>query len=221
MSIFHARVVPPDDSVRFAIEIDDEVRAEPIQHADATALVLAPGTHVLDQRVLSGADPDAYRTFFDGQCAPDGRVVLQQGDLLELHNDFRADRAAVRTIVPFGNPQSHMFEVRLDADPTVWTVGESVRLSMPTASAEEVLAVPRDALILRREGASVFRVNADMTVDKVNVITGLGAGTHSQVMGELQPGDTVVVRGAERLSPGAEVVYDESSPDGGGTAASR
>ena len=130
---------------------------------------------------------------------------IGQGDVLELHNDYRTDEAAVRTIVPFGNPQSHMFEVRLDADPTVWTVGESVRLSMPTASAEE--------------GAAVFRVKPDLTVDKVNVITGLGAGTHIQVMGELEPGDTVVIRGAERLSPGAQVVYGDSSADAGGTAA--
>ncbi len=131
---------------------------------------------------------------------------VAENDVLELHNDFRQGSATVRTIVPFGNPQSHMFEVRLNADPEVWTVGESVRVSMPTAVEKEVLAVPRDALILRREGASVFRVLADNTVEKINVITGLGAGSHIEIIGDMNPGDRVVIRGGERLSSGMTVI---------------
>jgi RND family efflux transporter MFP subunit len=130
---------------------------------------------------------------------------IAEDDVLEIHNDYRQADAAVRTIVPFGNPQSHMFEVRLDADPELWTVGENVRLSMPTADEKEVLAVPRDALILRREGASVFKVLADNTVEQVRVITGLGAGSHIEVIGDLDPGDQVVIRGAERLNSGMAV----------------
>jgi len=130
---------------------------------------------------------------------------IADGATLRLHNDFREDEASVRTIVPFGNPQSHMFEVRLNVDPELWTVGESVRLSMPTANVKEVLAVPRDALILRREGASVFRINDDMTAEQINVITGLGDGSHIEVIGELKAGDRVVTRGAERLGDGMTV----------------
>jgi len=130
---------------------------------------------------------------------------ISERAVLQLHNDFREDEASVRTIVPFGNPQSHMFEVRLNVDPELWTVGESVRLSMPTANVKDVLAVPRDALVLRREGTSVFRINDDMTAEQVNVITGLGDGSHIEVIGELRAGDRVVTRGAERLSDGMTV----------------
>jgi len=130
---------------------------------------------------------------------------ISDGAILKLHNDFREDEGSIRTIVPFGNPQSHMFEVRLNVDPEVWTVGESVRLSMPTAHTKEVLAVPRDALVLRREGASVFRINDDMTAEQISVITGLGDGSHIEVMGELKAGDRVVTRGAERLNSGDTV----------------
>lgn len=125
--------------------------------------------------------------------------------VLNIHNDYRRDTAAVRTIVPFGNPQSHMFEVRLDVDPEIWTVGESVRLSMPTADIKTVLAVPRDALVLRREGASLFKVRDDMTAEQVNVITGLGDGDFIEVIGDLKAGDNVVIRGAERLNTGMQV----------------
>lgn len=130
---------------------------------------------------------------------------IKIADTLELQNDYRNGEGTVRTVVPFGNPQSHMFEVRLSVEPTIWIVGEGVRVSMPTAEAREVLTVPRDALVLRREGASVFRVNDDMKAEKINVITGQGAGALIEVMGELEAGDTVVVRGAERLETGMAV----------------
>jgi len=144
---------------------------------------------------------------------------IEKSDELGIHNDFRQGKATVRTIVPFGDPQSHMFEVRLNADPEVWTVGESVRLSMPTADEKAVLSVPRDALVLRRQGASVFKVKNDNTVEQVNVITGLGAGRYIEVIGDLNPGDRVVIRGAERLSTGMQVNITGNSPAELGTAA--
>ncbi len=130
---------------------------------------------------------------------------IEKGDVLSISNDYRTGDAPVRTIVPFGNPQSHMFEIRLDATPELWTVGESVRLSMPTAEAKEVLAVPRDALILRREGASVFKVTDQSAVSQVKVVVGLGAGALIEVFGDLAAGDEVVIRGAEGLSDGATI----------------
>ena len=130
---------------------------------------------------------------------------IKKGDVLSLGNDYRSSHAPIRTIVPFGNPQSHMFEVRLDVDSALWTVGESVRLSMPTATAKEVLAIPRDALVLRRNGASIFKINDESAAIQVNVVVGLGAGPLIEVFGDLTEGDAVVVRGAEGLSDGMTV----------------
>jgi multidrug efflux pump subunit AcrA (membrane-fusion protein) len=84
-------------------------------------------------------------------------------------------------------------------------VGENVRLSVPTGSPTEVLAVPRDALVLRREGASVFRIGENGTAERVDVVRGAGAGELVAVTGRISPGDRVVVRGAERLRPGQPV----------------
>ena len=137
------------------------------------------------------------------------------GEVLAMHNDFREGDGSVRAIVPFGNPQSHMFEVRLNVDSEVWTVGESVRLSMPTADAKEVLTVPRDALVLRREGAFVFRIDDEMMAEQVGVTTGLGAGKLIEVIGDINAGDRVVTRGAERLNTGMKVQINE---DRGGAA---
>jgi hypothetical protein len=139
---------------------------------------------------------------------------IKDGDVLEVHNDYRKGEGSVRTTVPIGDPQSHMFEVRLNVDSNLWTVGESVRLSMPTAAAREVMTVPRDALVLRREGTSVFRIKEDMTAEQVNVITGLGAGSLIEIIGDVQPSDRVVIRGAERLSTGMTVQIREDDNAG-------
>ena len=136
---------------------------------------------------------------------------IRKDDVLQLSNDFRSGDAAIRTIVPFGNPQSHMFEVRLDVNSDLWTVGESLRLTMPTAEAKEVLAVPRDALVIRREGTSVFKVLTDATVQRVSVVVGLGAGSDIEVFGDLAAGDEIVVRGSERLSDGMSVAVKRNS----------
>jgi RND family efflux transporter MFP subunit len=143
---------------------------------------------------------------------------VNEGDELALHNDYREGSGVVRTIVPVGNPQSHMFEVRLDVDPERWTVGESVRLSMPTAIAREVLTVPRDALVLRREGSFVFRIDDEGVAEQVNVVTGLGAGELMEVIGALEPGDQVVIRGAERLSTGMTVSINRTTGSGSAAA---
>jgi RND family efflux transporter MFP subunit len=153
--------------------------------------------------VIRLVDPSSIEVVTRAPLNTINYIVVE--DELALHNDYRDGKGTVRTIVPFGDPQSHMFEVRLNVDADVWVVGESVRVPMPTSAAREVLAVPRDALVLRREGASVFRVNDDMTVEKFSVITGLGAGTLIEVIGEINAGDTIVIRGAERLETGASV----------------
>jgi RND family efflux transporter MFP subunit len=153
--------------------------------------------------VIRLVDPDSIEVVARAPLSTINFITEQ--DQLELHNDYRRGQATVRTIVPFGDPQSHMFEVRLNIDADAWVVGESVRVPMPTSAAREVLAVPRDALVLRREGASIFRVNTDMTAEKISVITGLGAGSLIEVIGELQAGDMVVVRGAERLNSGMSI----------------
>ncbi|MBT8084863.1 MAG: efflux RND transporter periplasmic adaptor subunit [Woeseia sp.] len=144
---------------------------------------------------------------------------IAQNDELELFNDYRNGRGTVRTIVPVGNPQSHMFEVRLNVAADKWTVGESVRLSMPTAVARQVLSVPRDALVLRREGTSVFRIDSDQVAEQVSVVAGMGAGDLIEVIGDVRPGDRIVVRGAERLAPGMSVSVAESDAPVGKTSA--
>jgi RND family efflux transporter MFP subunit len=138
--------------------------------------------------------------------APLSSLSFVQPDTeVEFHSQWHAGSGVVRTLVPFGDSRSHMFELRLSINPSPWRVGENVRLSVPTGSPTEVLAVPRDALVLRREGASVFRIGDNGSAERIDVMPGLGAGEMVAVSGRLSPGDRVVIRGAERLRAGQPV----------------
>jgi RND family efflux transporter MFP subunit len=130
---------------------------------------------------------------------------IAPGAELQFHSQWHTGAGTIRTLVPFGDSRSHMFELRLSVPAEPWRVGENVRISVPTAQPTEVLAVPRDALVLRREGATVFRVGEDGLAEQIDVVPGVGADDMIAVSGRLAPGDRVVIRGAERLRPGQPV----------------
>ncbi|MGY6631275.1 MAG: efflux RND transporter periplasmic adaptor subunit [Wenzhouxiangella sp.] len=113
--------------------------------------------------------------------------------------------AEVRTLVSVGDESRHVFEIRLDLDNAFLPVGQTVRVTIPTADVREVLAVPRDALVLRGDGIAVFVVDDENKAQRIRVTTGIGEGEWIEVRGPIQPGDKVVTRGNERLRPGQDV----------------
>jgi len=99
-----------------------------------------------------------------------------------------------------------MFEVRIAADDPAWIIGSPVRVALPNSNPRELVAIPRDALVLRGSEMFVLRVTADNTVEKISVETGIGLGELVEVIGDVSDGDRIVTRGAERLQPGQNVV---------------
>ena len=116
----------------------------------------------------------------------------------------------VRTVVPVGDAVSRMVEVRLVADDSEWLVGTPVQISLPSDSPVSTVAVPRDALVERSGQSYVYKVNDDGAADQVTVQISAVVGLWVGVAGGISPGDRVIVRGAERLSPGQAVEIIES-----------
>jgi len=204
-----------------------EARVKQIEVQLAKTSIRAPFPGVVTERLLSPGEytapgdtvirlvqPDALEVVARAPLASLGYV--SEGEDLEVKGDRHRGDGKIRTIVPFGDGRSHLFEIRVTVPPTPWRVGESVRLSVPSAEPIEVIAVPRDALVLRREGTSVFRVKEDGTAERLTVTTGLGAGGMIQVTSGLDPGDVVVIRGAERLRSGQKVMV-VAGPGNGST----
>ena len=138
---------------------------------------------------------------------------VREGSELALESGPRKTVGAVRSIVPVGDNRSRLYEIRLRIDGAPWPVGQDVRVAVPTADARVVVTIPRDALVLRRDGAAVYRVGEDGLAERVAVTTGIGQGELIEVDG-IAPGDRVVVRGGERLRPGQAVKVVPASPSG-------
>lgn len=132
-------------------------------------------------------------------------AYVQEGARLRMQASPEETVGRVRTAVPVGDDRSRLYELRLALEQSPWPVGESVRVAVPIAAPRTVTAVPRDALVLRREGTSLFRIRDDDTAERVEVSTGVAAGRYIAVEGAVRPGDRVVIRGGERLRTGQKV----------------
>ena len=126
------------------------------------------------------------------------KLQVDQPKLVDVEGD-------VRTIVPVGDERSRLMDLRINFRDVNWRIGQPVRVALPTDAPKEVLAIPRDALVLRRSGTSVYRVNGESKAENIPVQVGIASGDLVEVTGKLNPGDKVVIRGGERLRPGQDV----------------
>jgi RND family efflux transporter MFP subunit len=123
--------------------------------------------------------------------------------------------ATVSRIVPLAARQGRTFPIkvqlqnRLDAQGQPLFMGGMIaRVALPLGEPRPSLVVPKDALVLGGASPNLMVVvpsseKADqLTVASVPVRTGIASGNEIEVMGDVQPGDRVVVRGNERLRPG-------------------
>ncbi len=119
----------------------------------------------------------------------------------------------VRAIVPVTEEErSGIYDLRLALETPGLETGQSVRVAIPTSLAREVVAVPRDALVVRRDGTAVFRIGEDNLAERVAVVTGIADGDLIEV-DEVAAGDRVVIRGGERLKPGQAVDVIDSGDE--------
>lgn len=133
---------------------------------------------------------------------PGMRVAVRNGNVERLH--------PVRTVVPVGDAVSRMVEVRLGAGDSEWLVGTPVQVSLPSAAPISTVAVPRDALVERSGRSYVYKVNGDNTAEQVSVNISSIVGLWVGITDGISPGESVIVRGAERLSPGQAVEIIET-----------
>ena len=100
---------------------------------------------------------------------------------------------------------SRSIELRVRVPASAGYVGDAAKVFIPEAEPRDVLAVPRDALVLREDNTYIFKVDRKSNAQRIAVETGTEDGTLVEVKGPLVPGDRVIVRGAERLEAGEKV----------------
>ena len=96
-------------------------------------------------------------------------------------------------------------KLRIALKPGDAFVGDAAKVFVPSAAPRDVLAVPRDALVLREDNTYVFKVDGKNRATRVAVETGTEDGSMVEVRGPIKAGERVIVRGAERLEAGQKV----------------
>jgi len=169
-----------------------------------TERLLQPGEWADDgATVVTMTDPDLLEV--QSWVSVFALPFIQPQQTLQLEIQGRRYTGKVRTLVPVSDMRSRLYELRVSLPGQQWHVGTSVRIAVPGAQARQVLAVPRDALVIRRGSISLYKVDSNGNARRVEVTTGIASGDYIEVRGDLEPGDRVVVRGGERLRDGQAV----------------
>ena len=130
------------------------------------------------------------------------------GAELEVSNGGLRQMHAVRSVVPVGDAVSRMIEIRLSAAPGDWMVGQPVQVRLPAADPVTAVSIPRDALVQRGGQQLLYRVNPDNTAEQIEADVLVTVGDRVAVA-NIEQGDQIIIRGAERLVPGQSVVVRE------------
>ena len=143
-------------------------------------------------------------------AVPIGRQSrLAEGDRLDVEvGDGSRRPGVVRTLIASGDPVSQTFELRIDLEQAASEIvmpGQLVKVELPLEASQMALAVPRDAVVIRREGSYVYRVNGEGIAERVTIKIGSGRGNMVAVSGAIKEGERIVVRGGDRLEDGQKV----------------
>lgn len=196
-----------------------EVTIAQTQRRIEQSRILAPFTGVVVERLVQvgefvnrGAEVarlvDVDNREIRAQAPLGVSSYIREGLEVAIEHQQNQSLAPVKRVIPVGDERSRMFEVRIAADNPSWVIGSPVRVALPNSDPRQLVAVPRDALVLRGSEMFVLRVMSDNTVEKIQVNTGIGLGSLVEVIGDVTDGDRLVTRGAERLRPGQEVVVN-------------
>lgn len=134
---------------------------------------------------------------------------IREGMQVSVEHEHNESLSPVSYVIPVGDQRSRMFEVRIAANNPAWIIGSPVRIALPNSEPRELVAIPRDGLVLRGSNIYVMRVKNDNTVEKVSVQTGIGLGGFVEVIGNVNQGDRIITRGGERVQAGQLVSVAE------------
>lgn len=132
---------------------------------------------------------------------------IEVGSLLEINGSRKKFKAPMRALVPVGDTISRTMELRVELVNSDLLVGSAVRVSLPSAQARDVVAIPRDAIILRTNAQYVFVVDQSGIASRRDIELGFAEGDMIEAVGDIAAGDTVIVRGGERLRDGQAVAW--------------
>lgn len=182
----HARILAPADGIVVS------------RTAEVGALA-APGVPLL------ALEEERYR--LEAQVGEQAIGRLRPGQRARVTVDAAAGERSgtIAEIVPAADPASRTVTVKLDLTPADGLRSGLHGRALFTVGERPALLVPRAAVVTRGQLESVFVVDDGAVARLRLVTTGRAAGDRVEVLSGLEPGERIVVGGAERLSDGRRV----------------
>jgi membrane fusion protein, multidrug efflux system len=133
---------------------------------------------------------------------PDGRLYGQTGHLDFVDNTIAAntDTIVLRGEIP--NPTIERVEGNAVRE---LTDGEFVTVQVEGVAPVDLIAIPRAAVMTDQQGDYVYVVGADDKANVRRVTLGQSSGTLVTILSGLEPGDSVIAEGIQRVRPGQPV----------------
>ncbi|MFC7543124.1 efflux RND transporter periplasmic adaptor subunit [Siccirubricoccus deserti] len=104
-----------------------------------------------------------------------------------------------------------------NADAQLWP-GQYVQVTLTPRSQEDAMTVATAAVQTGQQGRFVFVLTADSTARRRSVTLERTLGNRAVVRGEIQPGEKVIVDGAQRVTDGTRAVERNAPPNVPATA---
>ncbi|MGI9386153.1 MAG: efflux RND transporter periplasmic adaptor subunit, partial [Methyloligellaceae bacterium] len=122
--------------------------------------------------------------------------------------------ASVRAVLPSENPLTRTRTVRFvpkfEEPRRSLAEGQSVTIDVPVGVPRDVVTVHKDG-VLRRQGRDIVYVIRNNSAELRTITIGESVGNRFEVLSGLKAGEQVVIRGNERLLPGAKVQVEKGS----------
>jgi multidrug efflux system membrane fusion protein len=128
----------------------------------------------------------------------DDKTILEQGVLETPNNTIDTTTGTIQLKAIFANNRGRLWP------------GEFVNAGLKVQTLQNVVTVPQIALQHGPSGLFVYLVKPDQSVAQQNVEVGYDDGQTAVVKSGIKAGDTVVLEGQSRLSPGVRVAMSGS-----------
>lgn len=129
----------------------------------------------------------------------DNSREIATGVLYAVSNQMATSTGTVTLRAEFANEDEALFP------------NEFVNVKMLVDTLKNAVLVPTPAILSGAPGDYVYLVNPDSTVAVRTVTTGPSDGRSTAILSGLEPGDTVVIDGTDRLSVGAKITIAAAS----------
>jgi multidrug efflux system membrane fusion protein len=130
----------------------------------------------------------------------DNTQKIADGTLLTVDNEIDPTTGTSRLKAVFPNSDLALFPNQF----------VNVRLWLETK--HDAVIVPTSAIQRGPNGTFVYVVRSDNTVEARPVRTGISEGNNVSIQEGLQPGESVIIDGAEKLTDGMKVILREHAP---------